>query len=472
MTQRPANPGPAAPMASTPNASSSQTAVADPVPASDASQPPAPVRGSDSAPSDASLKVCILGNNASLKFGGEGVICWYFFKYLRERGVDAHLVVHGRTRLELLDGFPADQDRIHTIPDSPLDRYLHRLGWRLGGKIDAQTLGILRHYLTQLRQRRVIRELIRQGKVNLLHEVVPIAPKQISAMYGLGIPVVMGPLSGGMTFPPAFSFMESRAARIVERVGRAMSHLLQLLIPGRRRAQALIIANEQTRKALPWGTRGTLYYMPETGVDLHVWDGGRTPMNDNQIRFVYLGRLSDWKGVTFLVEAFALVAPKAPGAHLHIIGDGEERAALEAQTDRLHLRDRITFHGYLLPHQSAPLLRQADAMVLPSLHESGGIVVLEAMAIGIPVIATQWGGPAVHVTDDTGIRVAPTTRQAFVQGLADAMLRVAASPDLRQRMGDAGRRRIKEACYDWGGRIDRVLQIYAQTRAAGKSESR
>jgi len=417
-----------------------------------------------SSPPD-TLKVCIVGQNASLKFGGEASTPWFFFKYLRAQNIDTHLVVHGRTESEIRAAFPNELDRIHTVSDTRLDRFLFRLGRFLPPKIDAQTLAIGRHLVTQLRQRKVIRHLIAEGKVNIVHEATPVAPRQISAIHSLGVPVIIGPLSGGMTYPPAFRFMESRVARFVEIVGRGLSQFCNLLIPGKRRAAALLVANDLTLRSLPWFCRGRIYRVSEIGVDLDSWNAPAHG-TEGAIRFVYLGRLADWKGVTFLVDAFKPVADQLPNAYLEIIGDGPERQPLEHQAAALGLTDRIRFHGFLLPTQSAPLVRQCDALVLPSLHECGGMVVLEAMAVSLPVIATNWAGPGVHVTDETGIRVAPDSRRSFVDGLTTAMLTLAKSPELRKKMGDAARERIISEHYDWKGKINEVMEIYRQTLAA------
>jgi glycosyltransferase involved in cell wall biosynthesis len=104
--------------------------------------------------------------------------------------------------------------------------------------------------------------------------------------------------------------------------------------------------------------------------------------------------------------------------------------------------------------------------VLPSLREVGGIVLLEAMAVGLPVIAADWGGPAIHVADATGIRVPPASRDGFIRGLADAMLRLAGSPELRRQMGRAGLDRVRTNLYDWNQKTDRLLEIYAEIIAA------
>ena len=141
---------------------------------------------------------------------------------------------------------------------------------------------------------------------------------------------------------------------------------------------------------------------------------------------------------------------------------------LEQMTRGLNLEGRIIFRGWVNADQANRYLRQSDVFVMPSLREVGGIVLLEAMAVGLPVIATDWGGPAIHVTDQTGIRIPPTTREGFIQGFADAMLRLARDPDLRKQMGEAGQKRVQTNLYDWAQKTDRLIEIYKETLAASR----
>ena len=421
------------------------------------------------------MKICLVAQNASLKFGGEASLPWLLFKHLRARNIDVHLVAHGRTAPELLAAFPDDRDRLHFAPETAIDRLLWRLGSFLPGKIDAQTFTILRHIHNQRLQKKIVRKLIAEQGIQIVHEINPVAPKQVSLMYGLGVPVVIGPLAGGMKFPPAFAFMETPAERFVETAGRALSQFLSKLWPGKRRAAGLIAANQQAQAALPRGARGKIYYIPDVGVDLTIWadPGDSPPRTDQDVRFVYLGRLAEWKGVRFLLDAFAIVADQDATSHLDILGDGEIRVKLEEQSRALNLTDRVTFVGWVSAHDGARRLRASDCLVLPSLHEVGGIVILEAMAAGLPVIAADWGGPSQHITDETGIRVKPDSREKFVQGLADAMIRLASSPDRRRQMGHAGRARVTGNLYDWNSKTDRFLEIYAELLAeAATSKSR
>jgi glycosyltransferase involved in cell wall biosynthesis len=162
-------------------------------------------------------------------------------------------------------------------------------------------------------------------------------------------------------------------------------------------------------------------------------------------RFIlfFLGRPSDSKAVDLLLEAFAAVVAQTD-AVLEIIGDGDLRGELEAQTARDGIDSSVVFSGWRSQEQCALKLQQADALVLPSLREGGGAVVLEAMAVGLRVIATNWGGPGDYVNSSWGILVEPASKEGFVRGLTDAMLKLAQSPELLQSMGCAGRERVRQ----------------------------
>src|SRR5205823_14341259 len=133
------------------------------------------------------------------------------------------------------------------------------------------------------------------------------------------------------------------------------------------------------------------------------------------------------------------VTREIPTATLQIMGSGVMRQPLEAQATAAGLNGSVTFRGWVSQPECAKILGSADVFVLPSLYECGGAVVLEAMALGLPVIATDWGGPADYLDSSCGILVDPASPEAFAQGLADAMLRLGRDESLRRSMGAAGR---------------------------------
>jgi glycosyltransferase involved in cell wall biosynthesis len=174
-----------------------------------------------------------------------------------------------------------------------------------------------------------------------------------------------------------------------------------------------------------------------------------------------LGRLIDLKAVDLVLEAFAAVVAQTD-AVLEIIGDGDLRGELEAQTARLGIDSSVVFSGWLSQEQCAIKRQQADALVLPSLREGGGAVVLEARTLGLPVIATNWGSPGDYLNSSCGILVEPASKEGFVKGLTDAMLKLTQSAELQQSMGCAGPERVRQH-FDWERKVDRILEIYQQT---------
>ncbi|HTN52309.1 MAG TPA: glycosyltransferase [Anaeromyxobacter sp.] len=411
--------------------------------------------------SRAEVRVVVVAEHASARFGGEAILPLHYFRLLRRRGVEAWLVVHERSRPELRDELPGDLERVVFVPDTRLQRACWGIGRRLPPRLYQVTLGLVIHAATQWAERRVVRALVPRVRATVVHEPIPVSPRGPSLMHGVGAPVVIGPMNGGMTYPPAMRQAESWLERAYIGVSRSFAALANLLVPGKRRAYALLVANERTRRALPRGVCRRVYPLVENGVDLALFrppQGARLP--DGRTRFVFIGRLVRLKGLDLLLEAVARVG-KAAALELHVLGDGPERPALEAHARRLGLQERVVFHGLLPQDRCAAILASSDGLVLPSLLECGGAVVLEAMAVGLPVIATRWGGPADYLDDETGVLVEPAGVAPFVEGLASAMARLAGSPELRARLGRAARRRVEER-FDWERKIDRILEIYRE----------
>ncbi len=150
-------------------------------------------------------------------------------------------------------------------------------------------------------------------------------------------------------------------------------------------------------------------------------------------------RLDVQKGLSYLLEATAILATRWPRLVVLLAGEGPKRAALEAQARALGIAERVHFLGYR--PDVARIVRVVDLFVLPSVWESFGLAVAEAMALARPVVATRVGGlPEVVVDGETGLLAPPCSPEA----LSGAMARCLADPDLSYRLGQAGRRRVEE----------------------------
>lgn len=404
------------------------------------------------------LRILLVAEHASAAFGGEALVPFQYFKRLREMHIDVHLLVHERTRTELSSAFPDDQDRLHFVTDSRVNIWCHKIGSLLPDRLRVFTVGAVSHFETQFRQRRLARALLRRYGFNIVHEPIPVSPKLPSLLFGLPVPVIIGPMNGGMDYPPNYR-LDSRFERIVVSVLRWSAAFWNMILPGKRQAALLLVANKRTRDALPVPLKSKkVLELAENGVDLAVFAPPRARLESERFRIVYVGRLVDWKRVDLLIDACAGLTGKIDFV-LDLIGDGPLRCSLEEEARRQSLSPHVYFHGRLAQAAIADFLRSADVLVLPSMRECGGAVILEAMAAGLPVIAANWGGPADYVSKDTGILIAPGTPREFIDELAKSLLWLARNPQERARMGSAGRQRVA-ALFDWRVKARALLEIY------------
>jgi glycosyltransferase involved in cell wall biosynthesis len=166
----------------------------------------------------------------------------------------------------------------------------------------------------------------------------------------------------------------------------------------------------------------------------------------------FVGRLVAAKGVDVLLDA----ARRLPSdVHVVFVGDGELRSWLRRRAEQLGLLDRVHFTGFV-PHHAVPaLLEHSQALVLPSLYEEMGSILLEAMQARVPIVASRVGGIPTVVRDCVdGILVPPSEPKA----LAEAITRVLTNPALSRRLvrGAAGSSEGR----DWRSTASRVLGVY------------
>ena len=187
-------------------------------------------------------------------------------------------------------------------------------------------------------------------------------------------------------------------------------------------------------------------------------DFGGAPTNGDRPYLLGIGRHVPQKGFDVLLRAYRRLLGRACGREvpdLKLAGDGPEHAALRRLAGELDLDDRVEFAGRVDRGEAVALLKGAKAVVLPSRHEPFGIVNLEAMAAGVPLVATAVGGVPEFVRDDVnGLLVPPDDPPA----LAEALTRLLADAALGRRLADAGRRTA--AGFDWAVLTDQYLGVY------------
>jgi len=201
------------------------------------------------------------------------------------------------------------------------------------------------------------------------------------------------------------------------------------------------------------------------GVDPDLFRPGRASVDREEFTVLFVGRIARGKGVFDLVQAVSSV----PEAHLYVVGSGDERPA-RALVRELGVAPRVTFTGDV-PHSSLPgYYAGADAVCVPAHSESYGMVNLEAMACGRPVVAPRVGGVTEYATHgENCLLVEP----GDVEAIADAMRELASSPTLRDRLGSHARETAN--AHTWSERAERLSRFCEdrlQSRALERRTSR
>ena len=207
------------------------------------------------------------------------------------------------------------------------------------------------------------------------------------------------------------------------------------------------------------------YNVIPNGVDLEHFSPDVSPIEefcDGKQNILFVGRLERRKGLIYLIKAYQQVKREIPNSRLIVVGPGTRlRKPYEKWIKRNGLED-VVFVGYTSYDDLPRYYKTADVYCAPSTsRESFGIVLLEAMAIGKPIVASSIDGYSRVVTDgEDGLLVPPRDSRA----LAEALVYVLSDDKLRQRMGDKGRLKAEE--YSWDKIAQRVLDYYVRVLRA------
>lgn len=184
----------------------------------------------------------------------------------------------------------------------------------------------------------------------------------------------------------------------------------------------------------------------------------KIPDSSGILTVLSVGRFIYFKGFSLTIKAFAKFSQLFPNTKLVLVGHGAERKRLEKLVLKNGIKDKVEFRGWLPRDEVLNLMQKADIFIFPS-YEGGGMVVVEAMAMGKPIVCLDIGGPGETVTNESGIKVKVQKLDQIIQDLSDALFRLASYPDLRYEMGIKARERIVEN-YDWDKKGQQIEEIY------------
>ena len=308
------------------------------------------------------------------------------------------------------------------------------------------------------------RKLHRDVRLDLAHHVTIVSYWLPTFLAFLPIPFVWGPVGGGESTPRSFRglfSMYGRASEALREFARALGELSPVVrFTARRAAIALATTTETASRLKALGSKN-VFILAEGAlseneiIDLRAFP----PSASAPFRVASVGRLLHWKGFELGLRAFARLQARVPDAEYWLFGDGSERQRLQHLAIALGIENKVVFWGNVPRSRVFENLQACDVLLFPSLHDSGGWVTLEAMAAGRPVICLDLGGPAVRVTDATGIKVAAIDPEQVVTDLTAALLRLQADPIHRAQLAQAGRLRVDQE-FNWDRTGEKLARMY------------
>ena len=354
------------------------------------------------------------------------------------------------------------------IPRAPLfAKYLYKCNRYLG------FLGS--YFMWQRSALKAAKRICREHDIALCHHVSIADFRCPGYLWKTGKPFVYGPVGGAQEIPEclaSYACGHEKSERF-----RSLMNRLCPSFPGYRRAlrHAAVVysSNDETTACLSAKMRPTdrdkLVQMTELCVDEQyvAHRDGLCKVPGERVHIIVSGRLIYRKGVALLLDAIGCIQTEQPYV-VDIFGEGDQLDKLVHQAQENGIADRVKFHGKVSFEQMQSRYREADIYVLPSLRETTGTAVFEAMANKLPVVSLKQNGVKHIVEPNMGILVDLKSKDQVLNDLADALKLLIENPKLRQDMGQAGYVKIKES-FTWSCRAQAMNRVYERICLKEKS---
>jgi len=302
------------------------------------------------------------------------------------------------------------------------------------------------------------RELHVREHFDLAHQVNVCTFREPGYTWQLGIPFVWGPVGGSQNFPVRFLTMLPFIEAFKEGM-RGLSNRLSLRFKSRvqaaARAAAVIIgANSTNQRDYERAFHRPVEMLIETGLH-QVNEPDRTRFRERLInsgdplKILWSGDLHSRKALPILLRALAKI-PDVP-FELTVLGDGSQRVYWQAMAQRLGLDSRVTFLGRLPFEEAVAQMNQAELFCFPSLRDTSGNVVLEALAAGVPVVCFDHQGVGDIVTAECGVKLPVISPARAVEDWARTINELANDPARLLAMSEAATARARDFLWERSG---------------------
>lgn len=300
----------------------------------------------------------------------------------------------------------------------------------------------------------VAEKICREYGISVIHQITPVEFRAIGNYGSIpGVRFVCGPVGGGEFVPKGLTYYEkgNRHLELIRRVANVWSkHQLrkQEILS---RCDCILFANAETKNDLcPDGEDAGYSVMPEIGIAVpeEINPSHETTSGEKPCRFLVAGRLIYRKGHAFLLDALEEL-PEDLAYECRIVGSGPEAERLYRRcSSHQKLSEHIIFQSNVSFTQMQKEYANADVLIMPSLRETTGTVVLEAMSQGLPVITINRFGARNILTDETGWLYDGNSRESFLAALRLALMDCITHPEEVLRRGTNARLSAREMTWE------------------------
>ncbi len=403
------------------------------------------------------MKVLLSAYACEPNKGSEPGVGWNWALELARLGHEVWVL----TRANNQPAIDRELDETPTLPNLHFVYYdLPRwLGWWKKGR-----RGIHLYYLLwQWGAYRLARSVHARERFDRVQHITFVSARQPSFMGNLGIPFILGPVGGGEQAPWRLRFGYGARGWLLDALRDLANHLVRfgpLMRRSFRQAERIYVTSEQTRALMPRRYQTKAKLQLAIGWESNARNCNQPPIVPNPedrayFRVLYVGCLIYWKGMHLGLPAFARLTTSHPFARLTIVGSGPEERRWRQLAQDLRISDRVEWVPWLEREILSAFYASHHVLLYPSLHDSGGMVVLEAMAHGRPVVCLDLGGPGAIVDGSCG-RVISTRRVGrsnVIEALGHALIEIAEDTEQFDRLAAGALARARE--YEWGARVTR-----------------
>ena len=298
---------------------------------------------------------------------------------------------------------------------------------------------------------------------DIVHHVTFVSIRFPSFMGGLKTRFILGPVAGGEAAPRRLRAGYPMRGVILDLLRDGANCFIRfdpLIRSTLNKAETIFVTSDQTKKLIPPKFHSKTKVKLAIGLSdkWHEQQDRIASKTSEKFKILFVGRFLYWKGMHLGLRAIAEVAKQFPDIHLTMVGEGPEESDWKKQAQQLGIASKTEWIPWLSKQDLIKSYQTHHLFLFPSLHDSGGMVIIEALAQGLPVVCLDLGGPGVIIDNSCGIKITTIKKREkdIIKDLSIALLKLLNDSDTFGRLQEGALNRMSE--FAWKHIINDIYQ--------------